>query len=92
MAKKKTNKSKSTRKKKPAKKDTKALAKKEYTDKEEARIAKYKKNEKIMPIKFKAAKSDLIVLQDPDDPFNAVKAFEALGTTALTCKLICLSK
>ena len=40
MAKKKTNKSKSTTKKKPAKKDTKDLVKQEYTDEEKARLAR----------------------------------------------------
>lgn len=83
MAKKKTNKSKSTTKKKPAKKDTKDLAKKEYTDEEKARLAKHKERKKRRPVKFKGVESDSdcsIALQDPDDPLIAVKMFEALGT------------
>ncbi len=84
MAKKKTKKSKSTRKKKPVKKNTKALAKKEYTDEEKARLAKYKERKERRPVKFKAAKSDsgkaAIALQEPDDPLVAVKMYEAFGT------------
>ncbi len=84
MAKKKINKSKSTRKKKPAKKDRKALAKKEYTDGEKARLAKYKERMERRPVKFKAIESDsgnpTITQQDPEDPLGAVKMSEALGT------------
>lgn len=83
MAKKKTNKSKSTTKKKSDEKDTKDLAKKEYTDEEKERLAKHKERKKRRPVKFKAAKSDSdypIALQDPNDPLIAVKMFEALGT------------
>ena len=84
MAKKKSNKSKSTTKKKPAKKDIKNLAKKEYTHEEKARLAKYKERKERRPVKLKAVESDsgkpTITQQDPDDPLAAVKISEALGT------------
>jgi hypothetical protein len=83
MAQKKNSKSKSVTKKKPAKKDTKDLAKKEYTDEEKARLAKHKERKERKPVKFKAAKSDSgcpIALQTPDAPLVAVKISEALGT------------
>ncbi|MHC4457706.1 MAG: hypothetical protein ACYS0I_11600 [Planctomycetota bacterium] len=77
MAKKKT-------KTKNAKKDTKGLVKKEYTDKEKARLAKHKERANRKPVKFKTVKGDsgkpTIVLQDPDAPLLAVKTLEALGT------------
>ena len=79
MAKKKTNKSKST-----TKKDTKDLAKREYTDEEKACLAKYIERAKRRPVKFKTVESDsgnpTIELQDPDDPLGSVKMSEALGT------------
>ena len=84
MAKKKTNKSKSTTKKKTAKKDTKDLAKKEYTDEEKARLAKYKERNERKPAKIKIAKSDSgkpnIQLQGIKGPLYEVKMLEALGT------------
>ncbi|MHC4154594.1 MAG: hypothetical protein ACYSW0_04650 [Planctomycetota bacterium] len=80
MAKRKTNKSKSTTKKKTGEKDTKDLVEKECTDEEKARLAKHRERKERRPVKFKAAKSDSIALQDPDDPLIAVKTFEALGT------------
>lgn len=84
MTKKKINKSKSTRKKKPAKKDTKALAKKEYTDEEKARLAKYKERRERRPVKVKIAKSDSgepqITLEEPKGQMYEVKMLEALGT------------
>ena len=77
MAKKKT-------KTKNAKKDTKDLAKKEYTDEEKARIANYYKQFERRPVKLKIAKSDSgepkITLKDPNDPLREVKMLEALGT------------
>ena len=84
MAKKKTNKSKSTTKKKSAKKDTKDLAKKEYTDEEKARLAKYKERADRKPVKFKTVESDSdepkITLQGLKDPLYEVKMLEASGT------------
>ena len=84
MAKKKTNKRKSTTKKKPAKKDTKDLAKKEYTDEEKARIANCHKQSERRPVKIKVAKSDSgepqVTLEEPNDPLYKVKMLEALGT------------
>ncbi len=79
MAKKKTNKSKST-----TKKDTKDLAKREYTDEEKARLAKHIERKKRRPVKFKTVESNsgnpTIELQDPDDLLGAVKMSEAFGT------------
>ena len=84
MAKKKTNKSKSTTKKKPAKKDTKDLAKREFTDEEKTRLANYKERKKRRPVKVEIAKSDSgkpnIRLQGLKDPLYEVKMLEALGT------------
>ena len=84
MAKKKTNKSKSTTKKKPAKKDTKALAKKEYTEEEKARIAKYDERKKRKSVKVKIVKSDSgesqITVENPKGQLYEVKMLEALGT------------
>jgi hypothetical protein len=83
MAKKKTNKSKSTTKK-PAKKDTKDLAKKKYTEEEKARIAKYNERLERKPVKIKIVKSDSgdpnVILQGLKDPLYEVKMLEALGT------------
>ena len=84
MAKKKTNESKSTTKKKPAKKDTKDLAKKEYTKEEKARIANYYKRSELKPVKLKSVSSDsgntTIELEDTKDSLYKVKMLEALGT------------
>ena len=84
MAKKKTNKSKSTIKKKPAKKNTKGLAKKEYTDEEKARLAKYKERNERKPVKVKIEKSDSgesqITREEPKGQLYEVKMLEALGT------------
>ena len=84
MAKKKNNKSKSTTKEKPAKKNTKDLAKKEYTDEEKARLAKYKKLKERKPVKLKIVKSNSgepnITLKDPKDALYEIKMLEALGT------------
>ena len=84
MAKKKTDKSKSTTKKKPAEKNTKDLAKKEYTDEEKARLAKYEERATKEPVKFKTVECDsdnpTIALKDPDDPLKSVKFLEAMGT------------
>ena len=84
MTKKKTNKSKSTTKKKPAKKDTKALAKREYTDEEKARIAKYKERKGRKPIKVKNVESDSgesqLTVEEPKGQMYEVKMLEALGT------------
>ena len=84
MVKKKDNKSKSTTKKKPAKKDTKDLAKKEYTDEEKARIAKYKERKKKKPVKANIVKSDSgesqITREEPKGQLYEVKMLEALGT------------
>ena len=84
MRKNKTNKRKSTTKKKPAKKDTKDLVKKECTDEEKARIAKYKERNERRPVKVKAVENDsgetMIELQDADDPLTYVKMSEAFGT------------
>jgi hypothetical protein len=84
MAKKKNNKNKSITKKKSAEKDTKDLAKREYTDEEKARIANYYKRSEKKPMKFKTVESDsgnpTIELQEPDDPLFEIKLLEALGT------------
>ena len=84
MVKKKINKSNSTTKKKTSKKDTKNLAKKEYTDEERARLARYEVLRKRRPIKVKIVKSDSgesnITLQGLKDPLYEVKMLEALGT------------
>ncbi|MCP4613350.1 MAG: hypothetical protein GY845_32060 [Planctomycetes bacterium] len=94
MSKKKTIRSKSTTKKKPAEKDTKGLAKKEYTDEEKARLAKHQERAKRKPIKFKTVQSDSdnlkIALKDPNDPLHKVKMLEALGTpdSYLQCHLL----
>jgi len=81
MAKKK---SKSTTKKKPAKKDAKDLAKKVYTEEEKTRIAKYNERKERTPVKVEIAKSDSgkpnIQLQGLKDPLYEVKMLEALGT------------
>jgi len=83
MAKKKTNKSKSTTKK-PVKKDKEALAKKEYTEEEKARIDKYNERLERKPVKVKIVKSDSgdpnVILQGLKDPLYEVKLLEALGT------------
>ena len=84
MAKKRTNKSKSTTKKKPAEKDTTDLAKKEYTDEEKARIANYYKQSERKPVKVKIAKSDSgepqITRQELKGQLYEAKMLEALGT------------
>ena len=84
MAKKKANKSKSTTKKKPAKKNTKALVKKEYTDEEKARLAKYKERKERRAIKVKIAKSDSgepqITVEEPKGQLYEAQMLEALGT------------
>ncbi|MHC4488996.1 MAG: hypothetical protein ACYS9C_18090 [Planctomycetota bacterium] len=84
MVKKKTNKSKSTTKKKPAEKDTKDLAKKEYTDEEKVRLANYLERANRKPIKFKSLGSNSgepkIALKDSKDLLRKVKMLEALGT------------
>jgi hypothetical protein len=73
MAKKKTKKKKDK---------TKGLAKREYTDEEKARLARYKEKAKRKPVKLKAINSDSScpTLQGPADPLVAVKMFEAFGT------------
>lgn len=75
---------KKTTKKKKTKSKTKSLVKKEYTDEEKARLAKYQERANRKPVKFKAIESDsdnpTIAPQDPDDPLLAVKMLEALGT------------
>ncbi len=80
MAKKKTKKKKAQSKDK----SVKDLVKKEYTDEEKARLAKYQDRKRRKPVKFKTVKSDsdnpTIALQDPDEPLLAVKKSEALGT------------
>ena len=85
MAKKKTNKSKSTAKKKPAKKNTKDLAKREYTDEEKALITKYKERANRKPVKYELLEGDLgninIRPQGIDTLLHDVKRSEALGTT-----------
>jgi hypothetical protein len=84
MAKKKNNKSKSTTKKKAAEKDTMDLAKREYTDEEKARLAKYEERANRKPVKFKTVESDSgepkITLQGLKDPLYEVKMLEAVGT------------
>ncbi|MEE9402404.1 MAG: hypothetical protein V3V47_04305 [Desulfobacteria bacterium] len=85
MAKKKINKSKSTRKKKPAKKDTKALAKKELTEDEQKRLDKYHKRRKNKPAKFRvshnsSAERPEIIPVNMEDPLGPAKMTEALGT------------
>ncbi len=84
MAKKRTNKSKSTTKKKPAKKDTKDLAKKEYTKEEKARIANYYKQSERKPVKVEIVKSDSgesqVTVEEPTGQLYEVKMLEALGT------------
>ena len=84
MAKKKTNKSKSTTKKKPAKKDTKDLVKKEYTDEEKARIAKYIERKERKPVKVKNVESDSdepqVTVEEPRGQLYEVNMLEALGT------------
>lgn len=81
MAKKK---SKSTTKKKPAKKDTKALAKKEYTEEEKARIAKYEERKKRKSVKVEIRKSDSgeaqVAQAEPGSQLYEAKMLEALGT------------
>lgn len=75
---------KKTTKKKKTKDKTKNLVKREYTDEEKARLAKYQERANRKPVKFKTVESDsdnpTIALQDPDDPLLAVKMLEALGT------------
>ena len=84
MATQKTNKMESTTKEKAAEKDTKDLAKKEYTDEEKVRLAKYKERANRKPVKFKTVKDDsgnpTKEIQHPDDPLYDVKMSEALGT------------
>ena len=73
-------------KRKPAKKATKELVKKEYTDEENTRIANLKERIKRGPVKVKAfnkGQNCYIKLQDPDDLLNMVKFSEAMGTTDL---------
>jgi len=57
MTKKKNNKSRPTTKMKPAKKNTKDLAKKEYTNEEKARIANYHKRSELKPVRIKSVSS-----------------------------------
>ncbi len=87
MAKGKTVKSRTVRKKaskrEPAKK-TKDLAKKEYTEEERKRFAHYYNRCKKEPPRFKILKSDPvhpeIGLEEAADPLTEVKMLEAMGT------------
>ena len=71
-------------KKKKGKNKTKSVVKKEYSEEEKVRVAKYKKKASREPVKFKAVKSKsynpTIALQKSDDPLRAVKMSEAMGT------------
>lgn len=85
---------KKTTKKQETATKTEDIIKKEYTDEEKARFAKYQVRAKKKSIKFKAVESDsdnpTIALQNPDDSLVAVRIFEALGTanSDLQCYLL----
>jgi len=73
-----------TEKKKTATK-TENLVKREYTEDEKVRLAKYQELAKRKPVKFKAVEDDSgklnIAIEYPDGQLCAVKMSEALGTT-----------